>query len=101
MFSIANNIAYAGQMVQGRVDNLGNPKVTEIAYDIGASSWLNVDSVDSIHPVNYEELNVLIYSLRKLEANQKKSADQSRIKVYVISPFRKVIQACKKRIREE
>ncbi|RPE30713.1 AAA domain-containing protein [Acinetobacter sp. BIGb0102] len=101
MFSIANNIAYAGQMVQGRVDSVGKPKAIEIAYDIGASSWLNVDSVDSIHPVNCEELNVLIYSLRKLEANRKLSADQSRIKVYVISPFRKVIQACKKRIREE
>ncbi|QBQ15842.1 DEAD/DEAH box helicase [Acinetobacter haemolyticus] len=100
MFSIANSIAYAGQMVQGRVDGVGNPKAIDIAYDIGASTWMNVDSIDFTHPVNSEELDVLIDCLRKLEEKRKASADNSKIKIYVISPFRKVIQACKSCIKE-
>ncbi|MDS7928359.1 AAA domain-containing protein [Acinetobacter sp. V102_4] len=101
MFSIANSIAYAGQMVQGRVDSAGNPKAVDMAYDIGASTWFNVDSIDFTHPVNSEELDVMIYSLRKLEERRKASVDNSKKKIYVISPFRKVIQACKERIKDE
>lgn len=71
MFSIANSIAYAGQMVQGRVDHEGKPTPANIAYDIGVSTWMHVDSIDFAHPVNSEELDVLIDSLRKLEEKRK------------------------------
>lgn len=100
MFSIANSIAYAGQMVQGRVDREGKPTPANIAYDIGVSTWMHVDSIDFAHPVNSEELDVLIDSLRKLEEKRKTTINSSKIKIYVISPFRKVIQACKSSIEE-
>ncbi|MFU8926700.1 AAA domain-containing protein [Acinetobacter puyangensis] len=101
MFSIANSIAYAGQMVQGNINNAGNPKTINMSYDIGVSAWINVDSIDFTHPVNSEELDILIDSLRKLEEKRKASIGNSKIKIYVISPFRKVMQACKSRIKEE
>ncbi|MGM7387905.1 AAA domain-containing protein, partial [Acinetobacter baumannii] len=86
--------------VQGRVDREGKPTPANIAYDIGVSTWMHVDSIDFAHPVNSEELDVLIDSLRKLEEKRKTTINSSKIKIYVISPFRKVIQACKSSIEE-
>jgi hypothetical protein len=92
MFTVANKIAYAGQMVQGRVDKAGGPAPWEFSCALGVSTWFNVRSTRVHHPVAEDELACLIDCLTRLQNHQ------DRAKIYVISPFRKVAQACRKRI---
>ncbi|MDR0717535.1 MAG: hypothetical protein LBF50_08975 [Azoarcus sp.] len=95
MFSVANRIAYAGQMVQGRVDEGGRPTPWDFSCDLGESGWFDVRSERVSHPVSEDEIDCLLARLAQLK---RESIGLS--KVYVISPFRKVAQACRERIRE-
>jgi hypothetical protein len=106
MFTVANRIAYAGQMVQGRVDADGNPVQTNFSCVLGDSAWFDVQSAQAQHPVVNDELDVLIDSLRQLQRQpavtmpDKPGDTPKPAKIYVISPFRKVKNACAARIRK-
>jgi hypothetical protein len=106
MFTVANRIAYAGQMVQGRVDADGNPVQTNFSCVLGDSAWFDVQSAQAQHPVVNDELDVLIDSLRQLQRQpavtmpDKPGDTPKPAKIYVISSFRKVKNACAARIRK-
>jgi AAA domain len=100
MFSVANHIAYAGQMVQGRVDVDGVPEPAAFSCVLGDSTWFDVPATVAQHPVVEDELAVLIDSLRALQRQPAYTLPTKRAKVFVISPFRKVKDACKARIRK-
>ncbi len=91
MFSVANSIAYADQMVQGRVDKAGQPTPWDFSCSLGKSAWLDVRSSRVNHPVSEDEIACLLDCLTQLQREKNGKA-----KVYVISPFRKVAQACRK-----
>ncbi|CAK1314773.1 Superfamily I DNA helicase [Burkholderia pseudomallei] len=94
MFSVANRIAYAGQMVQGRVDDEGLPRPTPFACVLGDSTWFDVASTRVRHPVSEDELDVLRQCLTALRREPARGEDNKPARVYVISPFRKVANAC-------
>ncbi|MFG6935528.1 AAA domain-containing protein [Burkholderia pseudomallei] len=94
MFSVANRIAYAGQMVQGRVDDAGQPLPTPFACVLGDSAWFDVASTRVRHPVSEDELDVLRQCLTDLRREPARGEDNKPARVYVISPFRKVANAC-------
>ena len=100
MFTVANQIAYAGQMVQGRVDAEGVPAPSAFSCVLGESAWFDVSAAAAQHPVVEDELAVLIDSLRTLQRQPAYTLPAKPAKVFVISPFRKVMQACKARIRK-
>lgn len=91
MFSVANRIAYAGQMVQGRVDRTGRPIPSDFSCVLGESAWFDVRSSRVSHPVCEEEIACLQASLEALQRDGRRNA-----KIYVVSPFRKVAEACRK-----
>jgi hypothetical protein len=95
MFSVANRIAYADQMVQGRVDESGVPTPWDFSCSLGESAWFDVRSTRVNHPVCEDEIAYLITCLKQLQGGR-----NEKTKVYVISPFRKVAQACRKRISD-
>ncbi len=98
MFSVSNHIAYAGQMVQGRVDAKGVPAPAAFSCVLGDSAWFDVPAAAARHPVVEDELVVLIDSLQALRRQPAHTLPGKAAKVFVISPFRKVSQACKARI---
>ncbi|MGL0786676.1 DEAD/DEAH box helicase [Xanthomonas translucens] len=106
MFSVANEIAYAGQMVQGRVDAQGQPKPIAFSCILGESAWMDVRSTQVEHPVCADEIAHLLACLERLRQVPAHvlsgSPDEPGplAKVFVISPFRKVVQACKPRIKQ-
>lgn len=95
MFSVANRIAYAGQMVQGRVDESGQFSPRDFSCDLGESAWFDVRSSRVHHPISEDEIDCLLGCLAQLQRER-----SSKSKVYVISPFRKVVQACRKRLSD-
>lgn len=102
MFSVANRIAYADQMVQGRVDSNGLPASLGFHCVLGDSTWFSVSATRSRHPVIDDELDVLMDCLIKLRDNPAHTLpDGKQAKVYVISPFRKVKSACELRIKKK
>jgi len=96
MFSISNQIAYAGQMVHGRVDKAGQLIPQEFPCPLGESSWFDVRPDTAAHPVVHDEINCLLDCLRQLPH----APNQSETNIYVISPFRKVASACRARISQ-
>ncbi|CAJ8188331.1 viral (Super1) RNA helicase family protein [Burkholderia pseudomallei] len=94
MFSVANRIAYAGQMVQGRVDEAGQPLPTPFSCVLGDSAWFDVASTRVRHPVSEDELDLLRQCLTALRREPARGEDNKPARVYVISPFRKVANAC-------
>lgn len=94
MFSVANRIAYAGQMVQGRVDDEGLPLPTPFACVLGDSTWFDVASTRVRHPVSEDELDVLRQCITALRREPARGEDNKPARVYIISPFRKVANAC-------
>lgn len=106
MFSVANEIAYAGQMVQGRVDAQGRPKFAAFTCVLGDSAWMSIHSTRVQHPVSEDEIDHLLDCLGRLHQTPAMVLSGSpekagtRAKVFVISPFRKVAQACKSRIKQ-
>lgn len=99
MFSVANRIAYAGQMVQGRVDDEGQPLPTLFSCILGDSAWVDVASTRVRHPVSDDELDVLRQCLTALRQEPARGEDNKPARVYVISPFRKVANACGELVR--
>lgn len=99
MFSVANRIAYAGQMVQGRVDDEGQPLATPFSCVLGDSAWFDVASTRVRHPVSEDELDVLRQCLTALRREPARGEDNKPARVYVISPFRKVANACSDLVR--
>ncbi|MBZ8138944.1 DNA helicase [Rubrivivax gelatinosus] len=93
MFSLANRIAYAGQMVQGRVDTAGRPTPWTFDCCLGDSAWFDLRSDRSAHPVVPDEIDFLLECVAKVLRD-----NGGKTRVYVISPFRKVAQACSRRI---
>ena len=99
MFSVANRIAYAQQMVPGNVDGEGRPVPSTIDCILGDSAWLDVRSERVNHPVSDDECDVLVECLEQLRRVPATVGSQRhRAKVYVISPFRKVATACRARV---
>ncbi|WP_338925414.1 DNA helicase [Mycetohabitans endofungorum] len=94
MFSVANRIAYAGQMVQGRVDDAGQPLPTPFSCVLGDSTWFDVASTRVHHPVSDDELDVLRQCLTTLRRKPARGDDNKPARIYVISPLRKVANAC-------
>lgn len=95
MFAVANRIAYADQMVQGRVDESGAPTPWDFSCSLGESTWFDVRSHRVSHPVSEDEIAYLLNCLARLQRER-----SGKTKVYVISPFRKVAQACRKRVSD-
>jgi hypothetical protein len=80
-------------MVQGRVDEAGQPAPWEFSCGLGESAWFDVRSNRVDHPVSEDEIACLLGCLAQLQRER-----SGKTKVYVISPFRKVAQACRKRV---
>ncbi|MBJ7310900.1 DEAD/DEAH box helicase [Rugamonas sp. CCM 8940] len=106
MFSVANRIAYGGQMVQGRVDPQGQGEAVDFRCVLGASAWFDVRSTVAQHPVVDAELEVLVDLLRRLQDQPAHVAGErgadgkvKAAKIFVISPFRKVKEACARQVR--
>ncbi|MFJ7142451.1 DEAD/DEAH box helicase [Pseudomonas protegens] len=88
MFKVANDIAYAGQMVQA------NTHPALINCLLGDSAWLDVQGSSSDGQVVAEEMDFLEAVLLKMRANWPTNGDGKLASVFVISPFRKVAQEC-------
>jgi len=100
MFTVANRIAYASQMVQGRVDDAGQPLPTPFSCVLGQSAWFDVASTRVRHPVSEDELDVLRQCLTALRREPAHGEDDKPVRLYVISPFRKVKNACQKVVKD-
>lgn len=100
MFSVANAIAYAGQMVQGRVDEDGVLVPIDFDCVLGDSTWFDVQSAGSHHPVVEDEITALIACLGELRRQPAVTRPDKPAKVFVISPFRKVKNACAARLKK-
>lgn len=93
-------------MVHGRVTKLGQPEPTRFTCVLGESAWLDVRATRVTHPVIEDELDVLVNCLRQLQQTPAftpgaKPGEQDKVaKVFVISPFRKLKNACIKRIKD-
>ncbi|WP_240669090.1 AAA domain-containing protein [Dyella sp. M7H15-1] len=102
MFSVANRIAYADQMVHGNVDEAGVPKPTLFFSVLGESAWFQVASTRVRHPVSQDEFDVLRQCLADLRREPARLVNDSGkpVRTYVISPFRKVKNACQKVVND-
>lgn len=106
MFTVANRIAYADQMVYGRVDKMGQPQPAVFSCILGESAWLHVQATRNQHPVIDEELDVLVDRLRELQRQPAFTPPAQAgepikpAKIFVISPFRKVKNACIARLKK-
>lgn len=88
MFSVANTIAYAEQMVQA------NTEPAPFTCVLGESAWLDVPASASNGQVVPDEMKCLEAQLLKLRANWPTTKDDERANVFVISPFKKVAEEC-------
>lgn len=84
MFSIANEIAYDGQMVQA------NRAPDTDTFPLGPSCWIDISSLRTPGHVNEEEMD-FVRGVRAWIGNQPEDAQRS---VFFISPFKKVALAC-------
>lgn len=89
MFGVANDIAYDGQMVQANA----TPDV--IDCELGDSAWIDVRGQAATGPVVDDEMQVLRELLERLKYRWPKHGERRQPStVFLISPFRKVEQAC-------
>lgn len=98
MFDVANAIAYGGQMVQANTGD--NPR--PLRNDPGPSRWIDVRAETSDGQVVGEELSALSNELEKLRERWPVVPENETgkpAKVYVISPFKKVAQACDEAVK--
>lgn len=93
MFKVSNEIAYDGQMVQA------NKEVVNIDCILGESAWLDVHGQQSDGQVVADEIDVLIKALQNLTLNWPIDGKGKQRDVFVISPFRKVAEACSSALR--
>ncbi|MGH8031138.1 MAG: AAA domain-containing protein [Luteimonas sp.] len=87
MFSVANAIAYDGQMVQANT----NPK--SIRCSLGESAWFDVQGNSNDGQIVCDELICLTQLLQQLKSDWPVTDDGKAAGVFVISPFRKVAEA--------
>ena len=87
-------------MVQGRVDAKGVPAPAAFSCVLGDSAWFDMPAAAARHLVVEDELAVLMDSLQALRRQPACTPPSKAAKVFVISPFRKVFQACQARIRQ-
>lgn len=88
MFKVANEIAYDGQMIQA------NKEVVNIDCVLGESAWLDVRGQQSNGQVVTDEIGVLINIFQNLKLNWPINSKGKQRDVFVISPFRRVAEAC-------
>lgn len=88
MFSVANKIAYAGQMVQA------NTNPAPFSCVLGKSAWFDVPASVSSEQVVPDEMACLKEKLLKLRESWPTTTDKELAKVFVISPFKKVSEEC-------
>jgi len=95
MFSVANEIAYCGQMVQANTDP------TSIDCVLGESAWIDVRGQSAVGPIVRDEMHTL-YDLLELFKRRwpTHGKDRKNSTAFVISPFRKVSQECETVIKE-
>ena len=92
MFSIANEVAYAGEMIFGRPGSGGD-------HPWGPSRWIDVPRPDGahFHGVDAEHVAAL---LRELDWSLPHDDARGR-SVAIISPFKEVVRALDRRVRAE
>lgn len=88
MFSVANRIAYAGQMVQA------NKNQVPIECLLGDSAWFDVRGTSSGGQIVAEELQCLEQLIIELRANWPSFDGGKLASLFVISPFKKVAEEC-------
>jgi hypothetical protein len=95
MFSVANEIAYCGQMVQANTDPTG------IDCVLGDSAWIDVRGQSADGPIVHDEMHTL-YDLLELFKHRWPAHGKERKNstAFIISPFRKVSQECEIVIKE-
>lgn len=86
MYSVANEIAYSGEMIHGRGDIM-------VEHVLGDSRWIDVPRPDGAH-FRTEDLNEVLNLLRTLDWSQ----DQS---IAIISPFKEVVRGLRRPIERE
>ncbi len=86
MYSVANKIAYDGEMIHGRRD-------LTVEHVLGDSRWIDVPRPDGAH-FRTEDLTEVLDLLRKLDWSQ----DQS---IAIISPFKEVVRGLRRPIERE
>ncbi|MEX2128122.1 MAG: AAA domain-containing protein [Xanthobacteraceae bacterium] len=82
MFSLSNNLAYGGMMVQGRGDK--HSKIREV---LGPSAWIDVRPDRCEDKWSAAEGRAVVELFRKLNG-----AELEEIDIYIVSPFRIVAQ---------
>lgn len=86
MFSVANEIAYANQMIQA------NTTGAELKFPLEESCWIDIASPSSDSHVNKPEID-FVRAVRKWLADEV-AAKQKIPSVFFVSPFKKVALAC-------
>jgi hypothetical protein len=89
MFTVANAIAYKGQMVQANK----NPSMIDCC--LSESAWFNVQGISCEDQVVHEEIDLLATLLCQLRDNWPTRSNGELANLFVISPFRKVAEKCK------
>lgn len=89
MFSVANAIAYEDQMVQANLE----PETVQCV--LGDSAWLDVRGRDHDGQVVAEEMQQLQTILQRFRHEWPLRGNGKPAKVFVISPFRRVAEACR------
>lgn len=91
MFSISNHIAYQGKMVYG----LNKVLPEEDPWLLGSSSWLHLSKGST---QQYDEIELIVQIFRQLCIQRYK--DKKLPPVYIISPFKKVCDQIRKRLKD-
>ena len=86
MFSVANEIAYAGEMIHGRPHE-------DTCYPMGLSRWIDLARPDGAH-FRTEDAEQVLALLRALDW----AVDQS---VAIISPFKEVVRGLRRPVERE
>lgn len=94
MFRVSNRIAYDNQMVQA------NTKPSPIACCLGDSAWFNVSASSSNGQVVAAEMEELRHHLQSICSRWPLVSGDKEASIYIISPFRRVADACREVVRE-
>lgn len=93
MFSVANRIAYADQMVQAA------PRRPRVTSPFGASSWIDIQGSGGGGHVVREEMAYLEGMLREIDRSWPTSGDRD-ASIFIITPFKRVQHAIEGALRK-
>ena len=93
MFSVANRIAYADQMVQAA------PRRPRITSPFGASSWIDIQGSAGAGHVVREEMAYLDGMLSEIDRSWPRSGDRE-ASIFIITPFKRVQYAIESLLRK-